>query len=54
MMVKAEMVYEVRKAGMKSKATIARVETKKAGEIFGEAAKAAEQLVLVVHPNIDC
>jgi len=52
-MAKAGTVYEIRKAGMKSKATITRIEAKKATEIFGAAARIPEQLVMVIYGKID-
>ena len=52
-MAKAETAYEIRKAGMKNKATITRIEVKKAGEIFGDAARIPEQLVMVIFGKID-
>jgi hypothetical protein len=52
-MARAETAYEIRKAGMKNKATITHIENRKAGEIFGDAARIPEQLVMVIFGKID-
>lgn len=45
--------YEIRKEGLKDKGRITRVETKKAAEIFGEKTKSPDQLLLVIHANVN-
>jgi hypothetical protein len=46
-------VYEMRRPGLKAKAEITRIETRKAAQIFGDAAKAPDQLLIEVYANIN-
>jgi hypothetical protein len=52
-MGKESAEYEIRKEGLKDKAKITRVETKKAAEIFGEKTKSPEQSLIVIHANVN-
>ena len=45
--------YEMRKPGLKAKAEITRIQTRKAAELFGDAAKAPDQLLIEVYGNIN-
>jgi hypothetical protein len=52
-MGKQSALYEVRKLGMKAKAEITRLETRRAAEIFGDAAKSPEQAIIEIYGNIN-
>lgn len=45
--------YEIRKEGLKDKARISAIETRKAAEIFGEKTKTPEQVLIVIHANVN-
>ncbi len=52
-MVKESAAYEIRKKGLRNKARIIRVDTKKAIEIYGKNTKTPEQPLIEIHGNID-
>jgi hypothetical protein len=45
--------YEIRKEGLRDKARITHVETKKAAEIFGQKTKTPEQALIVIYANVN-
>jgi len=52
-MVKESSEYEIRKTGLKDKAKITGVETKKASEIYGQKTKAPDQPLIEITANVN-
>jgi hypothetical protein len=52
-MGKESAEYEIRKPGLKEKARITSVETKKASEIFGQKTQSPDQPLIVISANVN-
>lgn len=52
-MVKQSTEYEIRKTGLKDKARITRLETKKASEIFGQKTTTPDQQLIEICANVN-